>query len=67
MLVAGVEDGVMPFEPDAAALDADPVARESAEKRERSLLYVAVTRAKKKVWISYAGKPSRFLAGLGAE
>ena len=40
---------------------ADPVEREAAMTRERCLLYVAMTRAKKKVMISAYGTVSEFL------
>jgi len=39
----------------------DQVSRELFERQERSLLHVAVTRAKKRVVISYSGKASRFI------
>ena len=39
----------------------DQVSRELFEQQERSLLHVAATRAKKRVVISYSGKPSEFI------
>jgi DNA helicase-2/ATP-dependent DNA helicase PcrA len=33
---------------------------------ERRLLYVGITRAKRVLWLSWSGKPSRFLRELGA-
>jgi len=33
---------------------------------ERRLLYVGITRAKRTLWLTHVGKPSRFLAELGA-
>lgn len=43
----------------------DPQDQESAEEQERQLLYVAMTRAIDRLWISYAGAPSPFLARAG--
>jgi ATP-dependent DNA helicase UvrD/PcrA len=41
-------------------------ARTAAEvDEERRLLYVGMTRAKRTLWLSWSGKPSRFLAELG--
>ena len=39
----------------------DLVSRQAFEQRERSLLHVAATRAKKQVVITYSGKPSPYL------
>jgi superfamily I DNA/RNA helicase len=39
----------------------DPTARDVFEQQERSLLHVAATRAKKRVVLSYSGRPSPFL------
>jgi DNA helicase-2/ATP-dependent DNA helicase PcrA len=35
-------------------------------EEERRLLYVGMTRAKRTLWLSWSGSPSRFLAELGA-
>ena len=40
----------------------DQVSRELFELQERSLLHVAATRAKKRVVVSYSGKPSPLIA-----
>jgi DNA helicase-2/ATP-dependent DNA helicase PcrA len=43
-------------------------ARTPAElAEERRLLYVGMTRAKRVLWLTWSGKPSRFLAELGAK
>jgi DNA helicase-2/ATP-dependent DNA helicase PcrA len=34
---------------------------------ERRLLYVGLTRARRELWVTWSGKPSRFLAELGAQ
>ena len=43
----------------------DQVSRELFEQQERSLLHVAATRAKKRVVVTYSGKPSSFLTPGG--
>jgi hypothetical protein len=40
----------------------DALSRELFEQQERSLLHVAATRAKKRVVVSYSGKPSPFIS-----
>jgi len=45
----------------------DPVAREQAETRERALLYVAATRARKQLFISGYGELSPFLSAQGSQ
>ena len=42
-----------------------PAPRADADE-ERRLLYVGLTRARRELWISWSGKPSRFLKELGA-
>ncbi|MCD9625294.1 UvrD-helicase domain-containing protein [Rhabdothermincola salaria] len=39
----------------------DPVQHEAEIRRERSLLYVASTRARDDLWVAWSGSPSRFL------
>jgi mRNA-degrading endonuclease RelE of RelBE toxin-antitoxin system len=39
----------------------DPLSKDLFEQQERSLLHVAATRAKKRVVVSFSGKPSPFL------
>ncbi|TKS55069.1 ATP-dependent DNA helicase Rep [Luteimonas yindakuii] len=69
VFVVGVEDGVLPHE---ASID------EGRIDEERRLLYVAITRAKERLWLSHAReatkwgsrmklKPSRFLDELPAD
>ena len=59
VVVAGVNENIVPL---AKAMSADnPHEQAEGEKRERSLLYVAVTRAKQTVLITYVGEPSIFL------
>jgi superfamily I DNA/RNA helicase len=61
MLIAGVNDGVIPLATTSADADSD-FAQIEAETKERSLLYVAATRAKHHVLISCSGSPSKFIA-----
>ncbi|MBW1895603.1 MAG: DEAD/DEAH box helicase [Deltaproteobacteria bacterium] len=59
VIVAGVNQGIVPL---AQAMTADnPHEQAEGETRERSLLYVAATRAKQTVLITSSGTPSRFL------
>ena len=60
MIIAGVNDGVVPLVNAAADADSD-YAQIEVETKERSLLYVAATRAKNHVLISCSGSPSRFI------
>jgi hypothetical protein len=60
VIVAGVSDGIVPH---ARALQGagDEVDRDRALRQERSLLYVAATRAKRDVLITAHGTPSPWL------
>jgi len=60
VIVAGVNDGVIPLKvPGSTETEAFEAAE--TETRERALLYVAVTRAKRSVIITSHGKKSSFL------
>ena len=59
VIVAGVNDGVVPLA--QALLAENAYEREENGARERSLLYVAVTRAKQSVLITCIGAPSPFI------
>lgn len=61
MLVAGAVEGKLPLQEALSDLG-DETEREYAEIRERSLLYVAATRAKQQLYITAYGHPSAFLA-----
>jgi len=63
VLVIGCSDSVVPSAGVLRGID-DPQDREAALARERRLLYVAMTRARDELTVSWTGKPSRFLAGL---
>jgi len=60
VIIVGVNDGVVPLN---TVLNnaTDPVNKKELYDAERSLLYVALTRAKKEVVISSYGKVSKFL------
>ncbi len=62
--IVDVDDRTIPH---AAALTDptdDPARAEADLKRELCLLYVAATRARDELWVSWAGKPSRFVGPL---
>ncbi len=63
VLVIGCADTVVPSAGVLRGMD-DPQDREAAEARERRLLYVAMTRARDELTVSWTGTPSRFLAPL---
>jgi len=60
MILASLNDGVVPLK---AALDSagDPVELKQADLEERALLYVAITRAKKRALLLSYGAVSRYL------
>ena len=59
VVMASMNEGMVPL---SAAIDGkgDDTARESAVTEERSLVYVAATRAKKELLVLSYGAPSRF-------
>jgi len=59
MIVVAVNDGVMPLP--RAMFGSDAVTLQEQEKSERALLYVAVTRARKRVLITGHGRMSEWL------
>lgn len=52
VFLVGVNEGVLPT-------------HENAVDEERRLFYVGITRAKRHLWLSYRGNPSRFLSEAG--
>ncbi len=60
VIIAGVNDGVVPFAGMGSG-SSDPVIQMESEVHERALLYVSATRAKREVLVTSFGKPSRFL------
>jgi superfamily I DNA/RNA helicase len=59
--VIGVEDGMVPAPPALTAAAEDLLLREQDLQRERSVLFVACTRARDHLYVSYTGRPSPFL------
>ncbi len=63
VIIAAVNEGVVP-EPKAIQETMDSAIQKADELKERSLLYVAATRAKKEVLVTSFGKPSVYLGNL---
>ncbi len=63
VVVAGVTASLLPH-PQSLRRVTDPKDREDAIELERRLLYVAMTRARDELLVSWHGKPSEFLAPL---
>jgi hypothetical protein len=61
VIIAGVNDSIVPLTAAAAEVDSDYAYMEF-EIKERSLLYVATTRAKTHVLLTCHGAPSKFIA-----
>lgn len=59
MIIAGVNAGVIPYE--RRGIEDDPVAQQEHDQRERSLLFVAATRARDSLTITSSGKRSPYL------
>ncbi len=60
IVIAGVNEGIVPLQIVLEGQD-NPLAVEENELRERALLYVSATRAKKDVLVTSFGKKSRFI------
>lgn len=63
MIVGGINDRVVPWR--IASLEGDPTAKAEHEERERSLLFVAATRARDQLIVTSWGTPSPFLVATG--
>ncbi|MEO3810777.1 UvrD-helicase domain-containing protein [Sphaerisporangium sp. B11E5] len=61
MIIAGVSDGLVPRRAIKAYRDADPLRYKRERQRDRSLLFVASTRARDSLAIFWHGMPSPFL------
>lgn len=59
--VIGVADGSVPAPAAVSNAAADPLAHALDLQRERCLLFVALTRARDHLYVSYSGAPSVFL------
>ncbi len=60
VFIPGLDDAQMPLRHELNQRP-DQLSRELFEQQERSLLHVAATRAKKRVVVSYSGKPSPYI------
>jgi superfamily I DNA/RNA helicase len=60
MIIAGVNEGIVPYEGTESSTS-DLVVQKETDARERALLYVAATRAKREVVVTSFGKASKFL------
>ena len=63
MILAGMNSKTMPLR--VASVECDPTSKAEHEDRERSLLFVAATRARDQLIVTSWGSPSPFLASLG--
>jgi hypothetical protein len=61
--VIGVEQGTVPAASAVTAVAEDPLAHDQDLQRERCVLFVACTRARDHLYVSYSGQPSPFLPG----
>lgn len=59
MVLAGVNKGTIPY--DRKGIEGDPVAQQEHDQRERSLLFVAATRARDSLTITSSGEPSPYI------
>ncbi|MEU1516887.1 UvrD-helicase domain-containing protein [Streptomyces sp. NPDC005811] len=59
--VVGVTAGAFPFPPAVTPAEADQLQHQSDMLSERCLLFVACTRAREELYVSYSGTGSRFL------
>ena len=60
--VIGVADGIVPAPAPVTPAESDLLAHMQDLQRERCLLFVACTRARDHLYVSYSGSPSPFLA-----
>ncbi len=61
IILAGVSDGFVPREMIVMYRDADPKRYQRERQRDRSLLFVAATRARDELGVTWHGTPSPFL------
>jgi superfamily I DNA/RNA helicase len=63
--VVGVDEDALPFPKAVTPPDVDPKQHETDMMSERCLLFVACTRARDSLYVSWSGKPSPFLLEAG--
>lgn len=61
LAAVGIDASTVPARSAVTAADVDPLAHEQDLQRERCLLFVACTRARDELYVSYAGRPSPLL------
>jgi len=59
--LVGISDPLLPPKAAIDSAEGDPVALEQVHQHERNLLFVACTRARDALYVSYVGAPSRLL------
>lgn len=59
--VLGVNEGTVPFTREITPREADPLQHDSDLLRERCLLFVACTRAREALSVTWSSAPSPFL------
>lgn len=64
--VIGVHDGALPYPGAVTSADVDRLQHEADLMAERCLLFVACTRARDGLYVSWSGGPSPFLVEAGA-
>lgn len=64
--VIGVNDGALPYAKAVTSADVDRLQHEADVMAERCLLFVACTRARDGLYVSWSGGPSRFLTESAA-
>jgi superfamily I DNA/RNA helicase len=64
--VLGVTDGTVPFTREITPREADPLQHEADLLRERCLLFVACTRAREALSVTWSGARSPFLPAATA-
>lgn len=63
--VVGAHEGALPFRRGLTPVEADRLQHEADLMAERCLLFVACTRARDGLYVSWTGKPSTFLREAG--
>jgi superfamily I DNA/RNA helicase len=63
--VVGVTEDALPFPKAVTPADVDHKQHETDMMSERCLLFVACTRARDSLYVSWSGKPSPFLVEAG--
>ncbi|MCM2422135.1 UvrD-helicase domain-containing protein [Streptomyces sp. RKAG293] len=64
--VAGVTNSAFPFQTAVTPAAVDPLQHATDLAAERCLLFVACTRAREALYVSYSGRPSTFLDRVGS-